>query len=345
MSPPYLQPGLTLSPSAANTPALVQALQRDLRALGYLRHGIDGQFGAGTALAIRSLRIDLMHNSGAGSDGHAPVAIASFNDDGAGGKRVTQITDDLDQSLAQCLAAMLADPRVTTLPYSDDPKSENAKALAAIGGTVSTTAPSPFIAAMIIQESDGAHYNVPRTGDSDSYVTVGLDRNDAALKDRITSRGYGIDQYTFFHHPLSAAQMAEFVADPVRNAQNGYKELRDKFDHFLVGPASTACDRDVEHPHMPLRLCKYQLSDARYMRDCKACAMAARKVDIARGTPAYDGATFGYQPDQYYPSADYMGVPDRADFQCDWPYAARRYNGSGNNSFHYQARILLNLLK
>ena len=178
-------------------------------------------------------------------------------------------------------------------------------------------------------------------------MTIGLDRNDhdAALKDRITSRGLGIAQYTFFHHPLTAAEIAEFVADPVRNAQNAYKELRDKFDHYVAGPVQTACDRDVEHPHMPLRLCKYQPSDARYMRDCKACAMAARKVDIERGTPAYDGATFGYQPDQYYPYADYMGVPDRADFQCDWPYAARRYNGSGNNSFHYQARILLNLLK
>jgi hypothetical protein len=38
-------------------------------------------------------------------------------------------------------------------------------------------------------------------------------------------------------------------------------------------------------------------------------------------------------------------VPDRADFQCDWPYAVRRYNGGGPNSFNYQAIILLNLLE
>ena len=67
-------------------------------------------------------------------------------------------------------------------------------------------------------------------------------------------------------------------------------------------------------------------------------------VEIERGTPAYAGANFGYQPDQYYPTAVYHGVPNRADFLCDWPYAARRYNGSGNDSFHYQTRILLNLL-
>jgi len=29
---------------------------------------------------------------------------------------------------------------------------------------------------------------------------------------------------------------------------------------------------------------------------------------------------------------------------CDWPYAVRRYNGSGLNSYHYQAKILLNVL-
>jgi len=68
------------------------------------------------------------------------------------------------------------------------------------------------------------------------------------------------------------------------------------------------------------------------------------RLDIARGTPAYPGASISYQPDQYYPSAIYRNVPDRADFLCDWPYAARRYNGSGNDSFHYQTRILLNLL-
>jgi hypothetical protein len=49
--------------------------------------------------------------------------------------------------------------------------------------------------------------------------------------------------------------------------------------------------------------------------------------------------------DQYYPTADYSGVPDRAEFLCDWPYAVRRYNGSGVDSYHYQTHVLLNLLR
>jgi len=126
--------------------------------------------------------------------------------------------------------------------------------------------------------------------------------------------------------------------------QKAYAELRDKFDHFVAGPASRADDRTAEHPQLPLRVCKYPPSDQRYLRNCRNCAVAARKVNIVRGTPVYAGASISYQPSQYYPSANYAGVPDRADFPCDWPYAVRRYNGSGNNSFHYQIRVLLNLL-
>ncbi len=130
----------------------------------------------------------------------------------------------------------------------------------------------------------------------------------------------------------------------MRNVQKAYAELRDKFDRFVAGPASRADDRTVEHSLLPLRLCKYPPGEPRYLRDCPNCALPARKVNIVRGPPVYAGASISYQPDQYYPSANYAGVPDRADFPCDWPYAARRYNGSGNDSFHYQTRVLLNLL-
>jgi hypothetical protein len=36
-------------------------------------------------------------------------------------------------------------------------------------------------------------------------------------------------------------------------------------------------------------------------------------------------------------------VPDRAKLGCDWPYAVRRYNGSGVNSYHYQYQVLQRL--
>lgn len=80
------------------------------------------------------------------------------------------------------------------------------------------------------------------------------------------------------------------------------------------------------------------------MRACRDCAAEVGKVDISATTPLYYQATQTYRDARYYQNSLYAGVPDRARFLCDWPYAARRYNGSGPNSFNYQARILRNLL-
>jgi len=49
------------------------------------------------------------------------------------------------------------------------------------------------------------------------------------------------------------------------------------------------------------------------------------------------------QPTQYHPETRYARVPDRAKLGCDWPYAVRRYNGSGVNSYHYQYQVLQRL--
>jgi hypothetical protein len=192
----YNHPGTQLSEGGdANDPAMVRDLQRDLRALGYLRQGVDGVFGAGTAQAIRSLQYDLLNNRGnsTDSDGTAPVAMVSFNDNG-GVRRVTAVTGVLDEALSQCLEAILADDRVPRLPSVTDPRAENQAALAAIAGTASTIAPTPFIAAMVVLESNGQHFHVHAPDDLDTFVTVGLDRNDSAQPARanhITSRGYG----------------------------------------------------------------------------------------------------------------------------------------------------------
>ena len=40
----------------------------------------------------------------------------------------------------------------------------------------------------------------------------------------------------------------------------------------------------------------------------------------------------------------FRSVPVRGEIPCDWPYAVRRYNGAGVNSYHYQAIVLRNLL-
>ena len=346
MAVPYQQAGLTLSEAGPNDPALVRALQQDLRALGYLLRGIDGRFGSGTTRAVRALQWDLLNNDGSSSaaDGAAPLPLTTFNQAPDGAPAVARVDGVVDEALAGCIDALLGDPRMTVLPSVDDPAARNREALAAIVATANSKAPPPFIGAMVIQESGGLHYNLPRPRDDDSFVTVGLDRNNRGDPDQITSRGYGIGQYTLFHHPPRREELQDAIVDPVRNVQKMFADLREKFDRFVAGPADVASERRVEHPLLPLRLCRYAPSDARYLRDCRNCARAARKIDIERGTPAYAGAAFGYLPDQYYPSAAYSDVPDRADFLCDWPYAVRRYNGSGNDSFHYQTRVLLNLL-
>jgi hypothetical protein len=37
-------------------------------------------------------------------------------------------------------------------------------------------------------------------------------------------------------------------------------------------------------------------------------------------------------------------IKARKNVPCDWPYAARRYNGPGINSYHYQTIVLRNIL-
>ena len=66
----YQQPGLVLKrPGTGATNAQIRDLQRHLRALGYLRQGIDGAFGGGTEGAVKGLQHDLLHNDGGGKDG------------------------------------------------------------------------------------------------------------------------------------------------------------------------------------------------------------------------------------------------------------------------------------
>jgi hypothetical protein len=256
---------------------------------------------------------------------------------------VTGISGQLDQPLAACIDDLMLDPAVSKLPSREDPVAENQSAVAAIAAIAGAPVPVPFLLAMFVQESGSRHYSVPTQSDVDNFVMVGLDRGDKDNPDRITSRGYGIGQFTIFHHPPRSDEVATFIGDPVTNVRGAIAEFGEKFHGYVVGPRDHADDRDAEHPGLPLRTCRYNVTDVRYLADCFACAHAARHITIAAGTPLYDGSQKSYQPDKYYPSAEYGSVPDRSDFLCDWPYAARRYNGSGLDSFHYQTRILRNL--
>jgi hypothetical protein len=340
----YRQVGLTLKMGGGGaSEQQIRELQRDLRSLGYLRSGVDGQFGSGTQQAVRSLQYDLINNRGAstGGEGQAPIGVSAYNRG-----RVGAVTGECDQNLVACIGEALDDAAFPKLPSAADPKEANRAVVAKLREMTSTDAPIPFLIAMFRQESGLRHFNEPQGPNQDNFIIVGIDRNDAD-KDRITSRGFGIGQYTLFHHPPTDEEVRDFMLDPVRNVSKAVRELRDKYDHFVAGatPGLQADDRKGDGISGGLRICKYAATDPRYMDDCKNCAIAAGTQDIVSGqTVLYSGTTEKYEPTQYYKDASYAQVPVRGRIGCDWPYAMRRYNGSGINSFHYQARVLKFLL-
>lgn len=341
----YRQSGLILAKDGSPaTEQQIRDLQRHLRSLGYLKAGIDGKFGDLTTSAVQALQYDLLHHDGkgVGGDGDPPVKIQDYNRG-----RVTAVTGLADQALVECLSEILDDPAFPKLPQTNDPSTENQKVRDRIDSMPPPGVPLPFLKAILQQESSFQHYHVPAGHDEDTFITIGLDRNDQAHPEVITSRGYGVGQYTLFHHPPRPAEIEDYLKDPIKNLQKAIGELLDKFEHFILGPSSgkQADDRLKEHDREPLRWCKYHPNSPLYLSDCKACASDAGTLNIVEDTtPWYEGCNQTYQPTQYYHHASYDQVLIRKNFPCDWPYAVRRYNGSGMNSYHYQAIILLNLL-
>lgn len=341
----YRQPGLVLGVAGGGaTLDQIRDLQRDLRRLGYLKSGIDGRFGSGTRSAVRALQRDLLENDGSstGGDGPAPVRVLDYN-----GGRVSQVTGEADQNLVECISDILDDAGFPQLPLASDPVQENQNALSQIAAIASAAVPIPFLLAIFRQESGLKHFNEPRPGDEDTFIVTGLDRGNSQDSDAITSRGYGIGQFTLFHHPPQPEEVTGIMRDPVQNVQKAIAELRDKFDHFVAGstPGTRADDRQAEYGDGPLRLCKYDSQDARYMRDCKTCAAEAGTQTIQPGTtPLYPGSGQTYQLTPLYKNISYEDVPIRANIGCDWPYAGRRYNGSGPDSYNYQVLLLKHLL-
>ena len=340
----YLKSGLVIKRNSAKaTKNHVRALQGDLRQLGYLKRRIDGKFGTGTELAIKALQYDLMHNDGSsrGGDGKAPVSVLDYNRG-----RIVDVTGECDEKLARCIDDMLSDSKFLKLPRSLDPGEDNRKIASKIRSMSSIAVPVPFLMAVLKQESGIKHFNEPGKNDDDTYITVGLDTN-ANDKYIITSRGYGAGQYTIFHHPPRREEIKGFILDVEKNLEKAISELRYKFDNFVKGKTSgtRADDRIAECGKGKLRLCRYGRTDLRYMSDCKTCMIDAGQREIRAGvTPFYKGSKHKFFPTHYYRTASYKSIPIRGKIRCDWPYAVRRYNGSGINSYHYQVRILRNIL-
>ncbi len=290
-------------------------MQRALRRLGYLASGFDGTFGPATEAAVRALQFDLLENHGEGSDGAAPVSVAAYNRGG-----VAQVDGVVTAALETCMAAMLDDGDFCKVPSSDRPAERNAGLRAGLGALAKGIVPRPFLEAVLDQESGCRHFNEPVKGDGDNFVLVGLDRSTAGSP-RITSRGFGVSQVTLFHHPPTKKEAETLLSDPEENTRHAVRHFREKFDKFVNGatPATRADDRMAEIGAGPLRLCRFDAADSRHLEACRDCLAAA-----------------GAAPD--------TGVPDRARVGCDWPYAVRRYNGSGPRSYDYQAKILRRIL-
>lgn len=338
----YVVPGRILSSNSGFSQQVLD-LQRDLRSLGYAKGPIDGVYGPSTLRAVQALQYDLLHNNGSSSraDGRAPVAVRDYNNG-----RVTGLTGNLDQDLASCMLAMLDDPAYPKVPVSGDPVADNATAVAVIKAMTPFPVPIPFLMAILKQESAGCHYQVPHAANRDSFVTVGLDHNNPATPEAVSSRGYGIGQFTLFHHPPTAREMEDQITDPVKNVNQAVSDLTDKFTHFVVGntPEALSDDRVAEFGHGPLRPCQYAPDDPKYMTNCHACLTAARSANIQSGvTPLFAGSADTYQQTQYH-KGNYSNVPVRSQIPCDWPYAVRRYNGSGPNSYDYQCEVLLRIV-
>jgi hypothetical protein len=337
----YQAPGLRLDRGAAAPRAVVRDLQRDLRRLGYLATGIDGVFGKATEEAVKALQFDLLYNRGAGSDGAAPVRVRDYNQ-----SRVTAADGVLDQNLAAAIAGMLADQQFSKVPASPNPAAENAKIARELAAMKSSEVPVPFLIGILKQESGLKHFSEPAPDNDDSFVVVGLDKNSSG-EPAITSRGFGVGQYTLFHHPPSQQEVKDLILNASGNVQRAIGALREKFLRFVNGntPGSRADDRQMEFGRGALRRCKYPPADPRYMTGCRQCLAGAGAADIKAGlTRFYAGAHQVYEPTQYHPQTQYSGVPIRKNVGCDWPYAVRRYNGGGLDSYHYQTMVLLRVL-
>jgi peptidoglycan hydrolase-like protein with peptidoglycan-binding domain len=336
----YQQPGLTFQ--LGDSGAAVRDLQRDLRSIGYLRHGINGGFGTETVLAVKALQYDLLNNQGNGRDGNAPVKVADYN-----GGRVADVDGQVSEQFAACISDIVDDAAFPKLPHADDPVQQNQRIAEQISGMSTQDVPVPFLVAILKQESGLKHFREPSGQDEDNFIVVGMDRNGQgeAKPYAITSRGYGAGQYTLFHHPPTADEVEQIMLDATKNVLMAIQELRAKFDRSVVSNNSGADDRLAEFGNGPLRICKYTADDARYMKDCKACALVAGSQAIVPGvTPFYQGSQKVYQTTQYYNPPPVQSVPVRKGMGCDWPYAVRRYNGSGVNSYWYQALVLNHLL-
>jgi hypothetical protein len=259
--------------------------------------------------------------------------------------RIKKVTGIVDKNLVQIIQSMLeaSDEEFFKVPYTKTRKEINQKAIQLLNQQedkiISQGVPPTFIKAILKQETGMAHYDI------DGFVYVGCDETSPTYVYK--SRGWGMGQYTITHHPPTIKEAEEFINNPVNNIAKVVKELKEKFDLYIVSnsPAQRADERmgflreSSKHKYIigksrgnsPLIACKYEKSSPKYMKDCINCVKNARREDEWYG-------------DLRWHKSSHKNVPVWSDIPCDWPVAVRRYNGSGPNSFAYRAEILWHIL-
>jgi hypothetical protein len=107
-------------------------------------------------------------------------------------------------------------------------------------------------------------------------------------------------------------------------------------------PCGTICSPTTaagKDGNAPVKVKDYNGGRATGVTGSRQCLVDAGTADIREGESKFHKNTAGVFASTQYcdmnkSAALYRRVRKRANIPCDWPYAARRYNGSGINSYH-----------
>lgn len=276
--------------------------------------------------AVKSLQHEILSND----------SLKKFNQG-----RVTAVDGESSLGILAVLQDMSKSPSLARLSPALNPSKGNQAMKERLSGYLNSKFPTPLVMAVLTQETNLKWYR------KDGYPLVGLDYN--SDEDYIiTSRGLFYSQRTIFSYPISKKEF-DSMNDLESDMEFFFDHIFGKYQNFVVSSSAKARD-DLrysvpEFKDLDLRGCKYEESDSKYMKDCKACLKECPSKDYLMGDSLLGNGRWIIKPTHYHRIQDYEGFPDFHHFPCDYVFTIRRYNGSGINSFHYLMRVLAHLLE
>ncbi len=275
-------------------------------------------------LAVKSVKHDLVNT---------PFLESNFNNG-----KISSVDDRIDLAFVSILEDMRNDSRVGVVYRVGGFDRENSLIRGSLDSFNTEYFPVPLSKAILYEETGLKWYR------KDGYPTVGLDYNDKKISHRITSRGLFLSQRTFFSYPIQQSELDGFNSLDT-DMRFFSSHLRSKYNNFVVSNKVASRD-DLRHFSFggsKLRGCKYDSSDARYMKDCKNCVFSLNKRTYVEGDRLAKGSGWKFRKTKYHRRDVYKSMPDFKEFPCDYLFAIRRYNGGGINSFHYLMQVLEHL--